>query len=204
MTRSTLIERYRSRLPLLTSAAANLEREVSDTLTDLRHVDRIGFRTKALEKFVEKALDRGKGYEDPLLEIEDQVAGRILVFFLADIEAVVTKLKGCFNEVESERREPQSGWEFGYESHHLVCMIPPHVLPPGWNDQDDMPKTFELQVRTLFMHAWAEPQHDLGYKGSSDIPRPVQKEWAWAAAAAWNGDQTIQRVLDWHERNPKP
>jgi hypothetical protein len=108
-----------------------------------------------------------------------------------DIQVVLDKLKSAFNEVESERKGPNSGWKFGYESHHLVCMIPPLAVPIGWNDLDDMPKTFELQVRTLFMHAWAEPQHDLGYKGPEDIPVAIQREWAWAAAAAWNGDQTL-------------
>jgi GTP pyrophosphokinase len=196
-----LLEAYQARFPLLQSLAKDLERETSETLHGVGHVDRVSFRAKAANKFVIKATDKRKKYTDPLVEIEDQIGGRVLVFFLDDIDIVIRRLKGLFNEIEDERRGPGSGWEFGYESHHLVCMLPRHLLPPEWAAQDSMPKTFELQVRTLFMHAWAEPQHDLGYKGPDDMPRSVQRQWAWAAAAASNGDHMINAASKWTPAN---
>jgi hypothetical protein len=36
--------------------------------------------------------------------------------------------------------------------------------------------TFELQIRTLFMHAYVEPQHDIGSKAARDLPREIRKE----------------------------
>lgn len=42
------------------------------------------------------------------------------------------------------------------------------------------------------MHAWAEPQHDMGYKGD---PGPeVKRELAWIAASAWGADRTLNEV----------
>jgi ppGpp synthetase/RelA/SpoT-type nucleotidyltranferase len=55
-----------------------------------------------------------------------------------------------------------------------------------------MPETFELQVRTLFMHAWAEPQHDLGYKGPGDLTKLQKKRLAWVAASAWGADHELE------------
>lgn len=41
-----------------------------------------------------------------------------------------------------------------------------------------MPVTFELQVRTHFMHAWAEPQHDLGYTPDGVVERDHRRQLA--------------------------
>lgn len=199
--RTVLTNEFQKRETLLGQLAVNLQRETVDALDTLKHIDRVGFRAKGLKSFLDKATDEDKGYTHPLVEIEDQVAGRVLVFFLPDIEIVIAALKQRFNEVESKRRSPKSELEFGYESHHLVCMIPPQCEPEGWSSQTDMPKTFELQVRTLFMHAWAEPQHDIGYKPDVEVPRDIKREWAWAAASAWGADQALQRVLNWHHAN---
>jgi ppGpp synthetase/RelA/SpoT-type nucleotidyltranferase len=58
-----------------------------------------------------------------------------------------------------------------------------------------MPSTFELQIRTLFMHAWAEPQHDMGYKAAQELTREIRRELAWIAASAWGADQAYDRVF---------
>jgi putative GTP pyrophosphokinase len=193
---SGLRDHYEFRAPLLELLAKALKGEVDQALDGMAHIDRVSFRAKGTASFLGKAAS--KEYLHPLVEIEDQVAGRVLVFFLEDIDLVVQVLKKLFTEVESKRREPKDESAFGYESHHLVCMIPPHVEPNGWSAHEDMPKTFELQVRTLFMHAWAEPQHDIGYKPDLEIPKDIQREWAWAAASAWGADRAFQRAFDWY------
>ena len=197
--------RYRQNLTILDQARERLESETRAALVGVAHVDRIAYRVKGGESFIEKAMDASSDppYSDPLVEIEDQVAGRIIVFFHADIEVVRERLTGTFNSIESSRRKPARDEEFGYESHHLVCMIPPQCVPQGWEARDDLPKTFELQIRTLFMHAWAEPQHQLGYKGSQDLPREVRRELAWIAASAWGADQAYGRVSGWAKGRPK-
>jgi ppGpp synthetase/RelA/SpoT-type nucleotidyltranferase len=159
---------------------------------------------KGTDSFVAKATDRRNTpqYQDPLVEIEDQVAGRILVFFLSDISAVISALKKNYSQVESKRRRPAKDEEFGYESHHLICMIPPQAKPSGWAEVKDLPKTFELQIRTLFMHAWAEPQHNLGYKASEELPREIRRELSWVAASSWGADQAFERVIQWQLKGP--
>lgn len=192
-------ERYDSRRSLLEALRRQLEEQTRDALEGLPHIDRIGFRVKATSSFVAKAVDpeNAPPYVDPLVEIEDQVAGRVIVFFRSDLEAVRACLRGAFTTVEHTYRRPAADAEFGYESDHLICVIPPHAKPQGWDEHDDLPTTFELQVRTLFMHAWAEPQHDLAYKASADLPKDVKRELAWIAASAWGADQAYERVWAW-------
>jgi ppGpp synthetase/RelA/SpoT-type nucleotidyltranferase len=192
-------EQYERRLPLLAALCKSLLQETEDALEGVAHIDRITFRVKSLDSFLKKVEDPANdpSYEHPLTEIEDQVAGRVIVFFLFDIETIQERLAGTYTTVERSHRRPKRDEEFGYESHHLICTIPPHVLPDSWMKLDDPPTTFEIRVRTVFMHAYSEPQHHFAYKSSTELPPNVKKELAWIAASAWGADQAYARVAGW-------
>jgi putative GTP pyrophosphokinase len=196
-----LATEYARRIPLLEDLSRRLQSQVEDALENTPHIDRVSFRVKSATSFLNKALDPENvpAYEAPLTEIEDQIAGRVIVFFLADIQRVLNRIAGVFTSVESSHRQPQRDQEFGYESHHLIRIIPPMERPPGWTGLIDPPNTFELQVRTIFMHAYSEPQHNFGYKGSKDLPPEIRKELAWIAASAWGADRAYSRVADWEK-----
>lgn len=205
MPKPSLKDSYESRLQLLQEVKQRLEQETIEALGGLEHIDRISFRVKGTSSFVEKAEDpeNDPPYTEPLVEIEDQIAGRVIVFFVRDLVVVRGKLNGTFNAIEHRERRPVRDAEFGYESDHFICLIPPHAKPDGWDERDEVPTTFELQVRTIFMHAYAEPEHDLAYKGKEDLPKRIRRELAWIAASAWGADQAYERVMDWHDRNDK-
>jgi ppGpp synthetase/RelA/SpoT-type nucleotidyltranferase len=187
--------RYEARVPALDALAATLEGETRQAVDGLHHIDRIAFRTKGVTSFVDKACEAGR-YAKPLVEIEDQVAGRVIVFFLPDLDDVESRLRETFNPVEHTVKRPKYDDAFGYESRHLVCMIPPHLVPAGWDAIEDAPTTFELQLRTVFMHAYAEPQHNIGYKSPEDVPREVKRQLAWIAASSWGADQAYKRLIE--------
>lgn len=191
---------YEPRFHLLSELARRLEQETRDALSRVPRVDRISFRAKEPDSFAKKSLSVDPGglrkYAFPLADIEDQVAGRVLVFFRRDINVVVKRLLETFNPVEQTRKAPASDNAFAYESDHLVLMIPPHVVPVGWDKLDLRPTTFEMQVRTLFMHAWAEPEHDISYKAPVPLTSEERRKIAWAAANAWGGDAIFEQVLD--------
>lgn len=200
-------QQYQARGTLLKQAAAKLQGRLTDALEDVPHVDRISFRVKGSESFVRKCsdedgsprgTDRGEvKYTEPLEEVEDQIAGRVLVFFRGDLAEVEGRIKGWFRaSVEFSRREPDTAAAFGYESDHFVFVIDEHVKPAGWGEAGPMPTTFELQVRTLFMHAFAEPQHDLGYKGGEPLDSETERQFAWIAASAWGADRTMNELYE--------
>jgi ppGpp synthetase/RelA/SpoT-type nucleotidyltranferase len=195
------IDSYAPRLPLLDALAQRLEKHTRDTLDGVPRIDRISFRPKAPLSFGRKSIakDRASGtkkYAQPLEDIEDQVAGRVLVFFRRDIDTVVERLRATFNRVEQTRKAPKEHDAFAYESEHLVFIIPPQVLPSDWSSLAAPPTTFEMQVRTLFMHAWAEPEHDISYKAKVPLTEDEKRKIAWAASNAWGGDAIFEQVLD--------
>lgn len=190
-----LRESYESRLPVLDQLAGRLEVELCDHFKGRPHIDRISFRVKEAKSFLAKSQrDIQPPYEHPLIEIEDQIAGRILVLFPADVPLVVEHLNRLLSPVEYEHKRPTRYNEFDYESVHGVYTLPPPYLPPRWQEHNDMPQTFEMQIRTLFQHAYAEPQHDLGYKPDGPIDDDIRRELAWIAAGCWGGDQALERV----------
>jgi len=184
---------YEARLPVLRALAAKLEAKTKEALADVPHIDRIGFRVKDHKSFLKKAAQ--PKYTNPLEQLEDQVAGRVITFFRDDIPIVRDRLTEWFGDVEHETKEPSGPSEFGYESDHFIFVITEHWKPEGWQHLAKMPTTFEFQIRTLFMHAWAEPQHDLGYKGSP-LDRQTAKELAWVAASAWGADRTFNEIAN--------
>ena len=191
-TNAELAAAYAARLPVLKELANELEVRTLEALDGLPHIDRVSFRVKDQDSFVAKAL-KAK-YTNPLVELEDQIAGRVITFFRDDIPVVRERLTAWFGDVEHEIKEPAGSSEFGYESDHYVFVIAEHWKPEGWQQHVAMPTTFEFQVRTLFMHAWAEPQHDLGYKAGSPLDRQTTKELAWVAASAWGADRTLNEI----------
>jgi len=195
-----VMDAYEARRPLHVALATLLQRHAENKLEGLLHIDRISFRAKASESFARKSFAcDGTGqrkYQIPFEDIEDQVAGRVLVFFRGDIDLVVERLKGAFNRVEQSRKAPEAHDAFAYESEHLVFAIPPHCYPQGWEGLEQRPTTFEMQVRTLFMHAWAEPQHDIEYKAPVPLNDNERRQLAWAASNAWGGDAIFEQVLE--------
>lgn len=191
--------RFAKRLPILESLAVNIETEVKRCLLSVEHVDRVYFRAKKAKSFAEKAHDVDREgrprYVLPFEDIEDQVAGRVLVFYRRDIGIVADRLSRTFNRAEQTRKAPQRHDSFAYESEHLVFIIPPHLVPDNWGSVDAMPNTFEMQIRTLFMHAWAEPEHDISYKSKVPITHEEKRKLAWAASSAWGGDEIFEQVL---------
>lgn len=98
--------------------------------------------------------------------------------------------------MEAVHRRPDRYNEFDYESFHAVYGIPPQAKPDGWDEREDLPRTFELQIRTLLQHAYAEPQHDLAYKPDTPPTDEIRRELAWVAASTWGADQALERVRD--------
>jgi putative GTP pyrophosphokinase len=186
--REAYIEKYQN---FLLPAAKRLEPLLRELLIGVRRIDNICTRAKSVDRFLGKAAktDERAGnlkYEFPLEEIQDQVGARIVVFYLSDVVVVSDLIKKYFAYVENTVKAPISDKEFGYFGEHFILTLPTDVTH---DLQTDSSNVFELQIKTLFQHAWSEAEHDSSYKAPSEMTKDERRRVALSSAHAWAADK---------------
>lgn len=194
-----LEKEYRQRYEqVLQPMARALERELAEYLfDDTSRIDRLSARAKSPESFFSKAAKRDEEgnlkYSDPLKQIYDQLGARVITLYIDDIESIKDTILKYFRHVELQDIVPDSESEFGYVGKHLVLLVPSDIEPEGVAP-DLVPRFFELQVKTLFQHAWAEANHDLSYKPTGELTFDQRRKVAFTAAQAWGADMIFNEL----------
>lgn len=192
-----LARQYGDRYENALKPAANALREhLADLLKEEPRIDRVTARAKDPASFLKKAKTGSKRkYSEPLAQIQDQIGARIITFFRADVERLDGIIRSYFKTIEFRDRIPESEWEFGYFGRHYVLVLPSDVKGDS-TDKSMLPDFFELQIKTLFQHAWSEAEHDLGYKPGSTPRSPDEKrKLAYTSAQAWGADQIFDELF---------
>lgn len=188
---------YQQRYNALSTIAKRLEECIATLLKDIPRIDRVSARAKTPYAFKEKALrrtdDNRPRYGDPLAQIQDQIGVRVIVLYEIDVRKVAKVLGRYFRAVEQRSLVPESPRAFGYFGSHWIFAVPADVIPPDLDTQH-VPRFFELQVKTLFQHAWSEASHDLEYKSPQDLSEEQQRLFAFAAAQAWGADRVFTEL----------
>lgn len=182
---------------VLVPLAARIEDHLKNLFGSLARIDRVSARAKSVDRFLGKAakLQDGKPkYEDPLNQIQDQVGARIVTFYASDVERVRLEIEKYFKYIESQRIVPESEKEFGYEGRHFILFVPEDLIDDTVS-VDESVELFELQIKTLFQHAWSEAEHDLGYKPSVKLTSDQNRRLAFTAAQAWGADQIFDEMF---------
>ena len=115
-------------------------------------------RVKGEESLARKLLRPDKTYGS-LWEVTDLVGVRVVTYFedsIEDIASLVEKSFGIDYTNSTNKMNIAEHDRFGYRSLHYICYL-----------KDDPEFRFEIQIRTILQHAWAEIEHDLGYKAAT-------------------------------------
>jgi len=182
---------------MLQPIAAMLEDLIMDHVRSAKRIDRVSTRAKSPERFVAKATkvndDGTPRYPDPYVQIQDQIGARVTVYYLPDVDSLSGLLLKYFRPIEEQLIVPDSEWEFGYFGLHYVLVLPKDVVPPSIK-LEDAPRFFELQIKTLFQHAWSEANHDLGYKPENPLDSNQKRLLAYTSAQAWGADREFEQL----------
>lgn len=106
---------------------------------------------------------------------------------------VEKEIEDYYRPIEKQDLVPESDSEFGYVGKHYVLLLPEDVIDDDV-DRKKVPKFFELQIKTLFQHAWSEANHDLGYKPGQELTSNQKRKLAFTAAQAWGADQIFYEL----------
>ncbi len=174
-----------------------IEKYIKDIMKYPR-IDIISSRAKTVDSFINKSkklLDGKLKYTEPFTQIQDQIGVRITTFYKSDVEEIEKNVKKYFRSIESQSIISDTPSKFGYIGKHLILILPNHII-----DQElleiNPPQFFELQIKTLFQHAWSQAEHDLTYKSEKDWTDTELRKIAFTAAQAWGADEIFNEMFE--------
>lgn len=130
-----------------------------------------------------------------LSENTDTLGLRVITYFEDDVDKIADILKEEFyldveNSVDKRDKNPES---FGYSSlHYILKLKNPRADLREYSRFNDY--KFEIQVRSILQHAWAEIEHDLGYKSKIAIPKEKRRDFARIAGLLELADTEFIRI----------
>ncbi|WP_243303213.1 GTP pyrophosphokinase [Geothrix oryzisoli] len=136
-------------------------------------------RCKSIESFSRKVSKPEKSYQS-LNEITDLAGIRVTTYFATDVDRVAEVVEREF-EIDRnnsiDKRTSIDPDRFGYQSLHYVALLS-SSRRELIEYKTFAGKKFEIQIRSILQHAWAEIEHDLGYKSASGVPRGIRRRFA--------------------------
>lgn len=144
-------------------------------------VHAVTYRVKSEESALLKLERKGDSYEG-VGALNDLLGLRVICYFSDQVDQVASALQKQFDIDEKhskDKRKALGDREFGYLSLHRIAK----VLPPR-GDLIEYKRfrnePFEIQIRSILQHAWAEIEHDLGYKVET-IPSHLRRRFSMLA-----------------------
>lgn len=200
-----IIAIYNKIRPILDNIRNELEGKLLEIcrIEDVQNIDKISVRVKELNSFLKKAskLKYGKlKYPKPFGDIQDIIGARIVVYYNRDVEIASKKLEQYFHKIEISQIIPDDPKAFSYEGLHYINMIPPEIYNK-YRNESHIPDFFELQILTLYQHAYATTEHDLGYKPGFELDRETIRKLSFIAAQSWAADKILEEILESISKN---
>lgn len=142
-------------------------------------VHSVTHRCKAIDSLSKKVGKPDKAYQS-LDEVTDLAGVRVTTYFSEDVGRVARLIEQEFaidkaNSVD--KRATLDPDRFGYQSLHYVAQF--DVTRSRLVEYKTYSgKKFEIQIRSILQHAWAEIEHDLGYKSAVGVPKEIRRRFA--------------------------
>ncbi|MFF8322549.1 GTP pyrophosphokinase family protein [Streptomyces bobili] len=155
-------------------------------------------RVKTKVSTVRKLANPTKSYTG-ISDLTDMLGVRIVTYFPDDVDRVAKMIRDEFSideENSTDKRASLDPDRFGYLSLHYVASLAKNrVALAEYARFADF--TFEIQIRSILQHAWAEIEHDLGYKASNAIPVEVRRRFSRIAGLLEVADNEFQEIRNY-------
>ncbi|MDR0776373.1 MAG: RelA/SpoT domain-containing protein [Azonexus sp.] len=202
--RELALAQFREVRGLYEDLVETVKRVLRDALTAANvTVHSVEARVKSLDSFANKASKPSPlnlsepNYRDPLKDITDLAAARVITFLPGVVEQVCRCIESEFVVLEKtdKSEELMDEGRFGYQSiHFLVQMAEDRIRLPEYKRFSGL--ILELQVRTILQHAWAEMEHDIQYKSASVIPVAIRRRFIALAGMLEIADREFQALQE--------
>lgn len=142
-----------------------------------------------------KKIDKKHGKYKKILEITDIIGIRIITYLESQVDLVAEIVEKEFSidrENSIDKRKLKAD-QFGYRSLHYVAELPRNRTELSEYKRFKNLK-FEIQIRSILQHAWAEIEHDLGYKGITSFPDDYKRSFNRLSALLETADIEFDRL----------
>ena len=195
---SLLLEEYERKFELYRAFATKVETLLRDIVADKKlPVHSVSSRVKTRHSLEQKLKRPGSSYR-ALSDVTDLVGMRIICYFADDVDRIAALVEQQFqtdtvNTVD--KRKILDPDRFGYLSlHHVVRFTPDRSALIDYSRFLDL--RAEIQTRSILQHSWAEIEHDLGYKGSVEVPRHLRRRFSRVAGLLELADDEFRQIRD--------
>lgn len=192
---NSLIQEYRRVIPYyrqIEPVALKVIRDVSEE--NHYFLMMIQSRVKKEASFAEKTIRKSDSIHS-IEDVTDLLGIRIICYFSDDVDRICRSLEERF-EVDADnsvdKRKGLSAREFGYMAVHEICSLKQDGTVP----EELLGHKFEIQIKTVLQHAWAEIEHDLGYKSEYGVPAEIRRRFSMTAGLMELGDQEFMTLRD--------
>ena len=154
----------------------------------------VPYRIKTKDSCLDK-LKKKSNYSS-FEDMKDIAGLRVITLVESDLEKVSRIISENFNVHEGDsgdKADLLGADKFGYRSIHFVCDI--------GKDRDKFPEfvlfkdlCFEIQIRTALSHAWAEIEHDRGYKLGGELPAHLKRRFNLLSGLLESADLEFNRL----------
>ena len=191
-----LLAQFRSLLPIY----SELDRVIPEKLKEFFAeagiiVAAVEHRVKEEGSLAGKLKLKGSKYRD-IFDITDLVGIRVITFYIDDVDKVASVLERLFEidwENSIDKRKAHDIDSFGYLSLHYICRIPEHAFSDPEHPEVNKIR-FEVQMRTVLQHAWANMNHDTGYKSGVEVPKVYLRNMSRLAGMLELVDDEFSRI----------
>ena len=158
-------------------------------------------RIKTWESTYGKLIRKSELYNETK-DLNDLLGFRVICYFASQVDEAASILQDLFwidISHSTDKRSLLNPTAFGYLSLHFICTLKPEDNYP--TELKDL--RFEIQIRSVLQHVWAEIEHDLGYKTVFEIPRDMRREFSRVAGLLEIADESFDRIrtrIDEYER----
>ncbi|MBR6875304.1 MAG: hypothetical protein IKN00_03330 [Bacteroidales bacterium] len=157
-----ILQEYRDALPQCKAVAKEVYNTLKSTFDQAGLlVAAIEYRVKTENSLAGKLELKGGKYKS-LADITDIIGLRVITFYTDDVDKVASAVERLFTvdwDNSVDKRKIHEIDSFGYLSLHYIC------------SKEGFPYRFEIQMRTVLQHAWANMNHDTGYKSGVEVPK---------------------------------
>jgi putative GTP pyrophosphokinase len=158
----------------------------------------VPYRSKTKKSFLKKIEDKLTEKDYSPESMTDLSGIRVITLIESDVQKVCDLVSIMFNvhHADSVNKSEKLGEEkVGYRSVHFVCdvgeeraKLPEFSLYKGL--------CFEIQIRTALEHAWAEIEHDRGYKLGGKLPSHLNRRFKLLSGLLESADLEFNRLTE--------